>query len=240
MFNQNYCASKPLILPEFLCEEEVDRLIDGVDNLRDKTILETMYSTGCRPKELRGMRISSIDFKSREIRVFGKNAHGAYIKERIILFTKRAGELMQTYILTRKPMAQYKDILFLNDKGKELTALEINNMVKDYVFKILHREIKRPNAAYILRHSFATAMMNRGVDLPYISEYLGHDNFSSVQVYTHTSIERLIKVYRKCHPSENPRYITPYCKEPVWPNNAVIPKDIVDWAKNILEANNGL
>jgi integrase/recombinase XerC len=199
MFNQNYCASRKR-LPEFLCEEEMDRLIDSVQDLRDKAILETMYATGCRPKELRSIQISKIDFDKREIRVFGKDSQGAYTKERILLFTERAGRLMQQYICIRKPKTECQDILFLNSEGKGLSARELNQMVVGYIFKILGRKIAHPNGAYIIRHSFATAMMNRGVDLPYISEYLGHDNFSSVQVYTHTGIERLIKVHRECHP----------------------------------------
>lgn len=230
MFRQNHCSSVKR-LPEFLCEQEVNRLIDSVVNLRDKAILETMYATGCRPKELKDIQISKVDFDKREIRVFGKNGHGEYVKERILLFTKRAGNLIQQYIPTRKPKAEYKDILFLNDKGEVLSAKELNDMVIDYIYKILHRKIERPNAAYILRHSFATAMMNRGVDLPYISEYLGHSNFSSVQVYTHTSVEHLLKQHKKFHPRNNPKYISSYYKEPEWPVKNIV---CMNWARKIL------
>lgn len=187
-------------LPEFLTEQEMDRLIDSVQDLRNKAILETMYATGCRPKELRSIQISKIDFNTREIRVFGKDSQGAYVKERILLFTERAGRLIRRYILTRKPKTEYQDILFLNSKGEGLSARELNQMVVGYFFKILGKKMAHPNGAYIIRHSFATAMMNRGVDLPYISEYLGHSNYSSVQVYTHTGIDRLIKVHKKYHP----------------------------------------
>lgn len=234
MFNQNYCASKQQILPEFLCEKEVDRLIDGVDNLRDKVILETLYSTGCRPKELRSFKISAIDFNTREIRAFGKNGRGEYVKERIILFTKRARDLIQQYLPTRRARIGYEDILFLNDEGEGLSAKELNKMVAEHIFNILHRKIKRSNPAYILRHSFATAMLNREVDLCYISKYLGHDNISSSQAYTHIAIDHLKEQFKKYHPRENPKYIAPYCKEPEWVNKAIIPKDTLEWARGIL------
>ena len=201
MFQKIHFAKKSTKrLPEFLTEQEINRLIDSVQDLRDKAILETMYATGCRPKELRSIQISKIDFNTREIRVLGKDGHGAYTKERILLFTERAGRLMQQYILIRKPKTEYQDFLFLNNKGEDLSASELNKMVVGYIFKILSRKIVHPNGAYIIRHSFATAMMNRGVDLPYISEYLGHANYSSVQVYTHTGIDRLIQVHKRCHP----------------------------------------
>ncbi len=238
MFNQNHYSSLEK-LPEFLCEQEVDKLIDSVDNLRDKTILELGYATGARPKELRSIQISDIDFNTREIRVFGKNAHGAYVKERILLFTKRALNLIKQYLKERKPALGFEDVLFLNKRGEGLSAKELNDMVLDYVFKILHRKIERPNASYILRHSFATAMMNRGVDLTHISEYLGHENLSSVQVYTHIAIDHLTEIIKKCHPRENPKYIAPYCKEPEWPTKEVttrkLPEDVVKWAKMILK-----
>jgi integrase/recombinase XerC len=229
MFRQSH-YSTPKRLPEFLCEQEVDRLIDSVDNLRDKTILETLFATGCRPKELRSIQISKIDFESREIRVLGKDGHGAYVKERILLFTKRAGRLMQRYIPIREPKTKYQDILFLNSKGEDLNARELNQMVVGYIFKILGKKIAHPNGAYIIRHSFATAMMNRGVDLPYISEYLGHSNFSSVQIYTHTGIDRLIKVHKKCHPLENPPGIYQRQERREGPSAVSL-----EWAKKILK-----
>lgn len=222
MFKRDYCPTQKR-LPEFLCLDEINRLIDSVQDLRDKAILEIMFATGCRPKELREIRISKIDFEGQEIRVFGKDSQGAYMKERILLFTKRAGDLIKRYIPTREPKDEYRDILFLNSDGEGLSAKELNDMVKDYIFKILHKKIERPNASYILRHSFATMMYNRGVDLPYLSEFLGHSSFNSVQTYTHTGIERLMKAHSQYHPRE---------QDIKRPTNDIV---CLNWARGILK-----
>jgi len=187
-------------LPGFLGEEDINTLIDTVSDLRDKAVLETLYSTGCRPKELREMKISKVDFKSGEICVMGKNGHGEYMKERIVFLTNRALRLIKKYMKIRKPAQGNEDILFLNDAGVKLTPEELNKMVKGYVREILKKEVTHPNAAYILRHSFATALMNREVNLAYIAELLGHESYSSTQIYTHVTTKRLLEAHEKFHP----------------------------------------
>lgn len=194
-----------------------------------------MYASGCRPRELRTIQISKIDFEAREIRVMGKCGDGSYRKERILLITKRALDLIKQYLTERKSRLDFEDVLFLNDRGEGLSASELNKMVKKYVFQILHKEIKHNNPAYILRHSFATMMMNRDVDIPYIAQFLGHEAFSSTQIYTHTSIKRLIEQHKKFHPLENPKHIVPYCEEPERPSWAVVKR-----AKETVEKRKGV
>jgi len=197
---REYLSKSGKELPEFLTGREINRLIDSVEVLRDRAILETMYATGCRPKELRDMKVSNINFTTKEIRVMGKNGEGSYTKERILLVTEKALSLIMKYIEKRKPKPGFEDILFLNRRGEALSAGELNNMVKKRVFGVLGKKIERPNPAYIIRHSFATMMMNRNVGLPYISEMMGHESYISTQVYTHTSTQRLVEVHRKFHP----------------------------------------
>ena len=189
--------ASPRKLPEWLTEPEVNKLIDSVDNLRDKTILELMYATGCRPKELRSIQISKIDFTTREIRVMGKDEDGAYRKERFILFTKRALTLVKRYLKERRPQPSFEDILFLNGNGEGLSPDELNKMVKGHIKTILLRDIKHPNPAYILRHSFATNLMNRDVGEQYLSPLMGHKDFVATQFYTHLAIKRLCEQHKK-------------------------------------------
>jgi integrase/recombinase XerD len=226
-------------LPEFLTEREINKLIDGVSDLRDKTILEVMYSTGCRPKELREMKISCMDLVEGEIKVMGKDWDGAYRKERFVLFTKRAMVLLKKYLKQRIPKQGFEDTVFLNDEGEALTPQELNRMVKRHIKELLLRDIKHPNTAYIIRHSFATHLLNRGVDLIYISIMMGHRNVVATQFYTHLAVEKLCLTHKKFHPRENPQAIRPW-KDPVWPSTAIVSKNAVDWAKKILEVNNGL
>jgi integrase/recombinase XerD len=168
------------------------------------------------------MKISNMNLVERQIKVMGKDWDGAYRKERFVLFTDRAIRLIKEYLKQRTPMQGFEDNLFLNVTGEALTPQELNNMVKKYIKEILLRDIKHPNTAYIIRHSFATCLLNRGVDLLYISILMGHKNVEATQFYTHLAIEKLCLEHKRCHPRENPKYIAPYCKEPVWPNRSIV------------------
>jgi len=182
-------------LPEFLTEDEAVKLLEAPDlksefGLRDRAILETLYSTGVRVSELVGLDVERVDFIANVAKVFGKGK-----KERLVPIGDKALFAIRQYLEKRKHQAAKP--LFLNKNGTRISTRSICNITEKYIRKTGTRESISPHA---LRHSFATHLLNRGADLRCVQELLGHVNLSTTQIYTHMTTEKLRSVYEKAHP----------------------------------------
>jgi len=187
-------------LPFFLDENQAARFLDvPVDHkdamsLRDKAILETLYSTGMRVSELVGMGIQDVDFIGGVAKVRGKGK-----KERLLPIGDTALRSIKEY-LDRRSMderARNKSALFLNKSGARLSSGSVRSTIDKYIHSASIRENISPHT---LRHSFATHLLDRGADLRSVQELLGHANLSTTQIYTHVTTDRLKSVYDKAHP----------------------------------------
>jgi len=186
-------------LPIFLGEDDVAKLLEApkekdFPGLRDKAMLETLYSTGIRVGELVGLNIEDIDFISGVVRVFGKGK-----KERFSPIGDKALRAIKNYLQKRnKLVATNNRALFLNNKDRRrLTDRSVRNIIEKYIKVTSLRSDISPHS---LRHSFATHLLNRGADLRSVQELLGHANLSTTTIYTHLSTEKLKNVYDKTHP----------------------------------------
>ena len=166
---------------------------DNFEGIRDKAILTTFYLCGIRREELISLKISDVDFHNMQIKVLGKGN-----KERIIPVTYIYIQLIEEYLESRKEIANGSlDFLFITSKAQKLNSRLVYTIVNRYLSKVSGVEKKSP---HVLRHSFATHMLNKGADLNTIKELLGHSNLSATQIYTHASIENLKSVYNQTHP----------------------------------------
>ncbi len=185
-------------LPIFLDEEKVVKFITSppdkdISGLRDRAILETLYSAGIRVSELVNLNLSDIDFISGVLKVFGKGRI-----ERLTPVGDKALSAIRKYIGERSESSWGKQsAVFLNKFGRRLTDRSIRRIVDKYI-KVA--AIKEKISPHSLRHSFATHLLNSGADLRSVQELLGHKNLSTTQIYTHVSQERLKTVYDKAHP----------------------------------------
>ncbi|MEN6357397.1 MAG: tyrosine recombinase XerC [Armatimonadota bacterium] len=192
--------SRPL--PNVMREEQIEALISAPDlttpeGLRDKAILETLYSTGMRLSELLSLKIADISDNTGELNVIGKRN-----KERVVLIGSAAMEALGQYIEYGRPKLAAKsreatDALFLGYRGTKLVASSVRRILTKHVEKVSDSLSVSPHT---LRHSFATHMMDHGADLRSVQELLGHENVTTTQIYTHVSRERLKEVYDRAHP----------------------------------------
>ena len=185
-------------LPVVLDENRVAKLVqcppgDNIAGLRDRAILEMLYSTGMRVSELVGLDISDIEFISGVAKVLGKGS-----KERIVPVGEPALLAMRKYNDQKKAeKVREKDAAFLNKSGTRLTDRSIRRILDKYIRECSIVEHISPHS---LRHSFATHLLDRGADLRSVQELLGHANLSTTQIYTHVTTDRLKAVYDKAHP----------------------------------------
>ena len=192
-------------LPVLLTEQDINRLMSFAaadrSDLRDRAILETLYSTGCRVSELVHLNVADVDFIGGVIRVLGKGR-----KERLCPIGEQALKAIRSYVEKRKKMNQpaigHKGgSLFLNHSrhghGSRLTGRSVRRILDKRMTEMSLSEHISPHA---LRHSFATHLLDRGADLRAVQELLGHANISTTAIYTHVSSERLKRVYEKAHP----------------------------------------
>lgn len=185
-------------LPFFIEQESMDLLLDeidfgeGIKAMRDKLIIELFYSTGIRLNELINIKIIDINFSSKIIKIFGKRN-----KERFVPLDAELGENLFNYIKLLYTEHTSNIYAFVTDKGDKLYEKFVYRLVKSYLSKVTTINKKSP---HILRHTFATHMLNSGADLNAIKEILGHANLSATQVYTHNTIEKLKSVYNQAHP----------------------------------------
>lgn len=181
-------------LPNFLSETEIVSLLevpqkDKEAGLRDRAILETLYSSGLRVSELVGLNMENVDFISNLVKVMGKGK-----KERLVPIGNQALAAIKDYVDHRK---RKSNIVFLNKNGTRLTAKSVCDITHKYI-KLT--SVNRNISPHVLRHSFATHLLNRGADLRSVQELLGHVNLSTTQIYTHVTTDRLKSVYDKAHP----------------------------------------
>lgn len=197
-------------LPVVFSQEEVFNLLDGVKDenlptkypLRDRSILELLYATGVRCSELVNIKVDDINFIEKSIRVFGKGR-----KERMVLFGAKAKSVIADYLenerifLAGKTNSEY---LFLNTSGTQLTSRSVQR-----IFEMFRKFLKidRHLTPHKMRHSFATHLLNQGVDLRVIQELLGHTNLSTTEIYTHVSSAEMSKICENTHPLNKPDFI---------------------------------
>ncbi len=190
-------------LPQFIEEEKIDALLNKVDfgnnfnGKRDKLIIEIFYATGIRLSELINIKVNDISFQQSTIKVLGKRN-----KERIIPFNKKLGDNIKDYLNLKNRVFKEEEAgkyLFVTNKGKKIYSKLIYRIVTKHLNQVTTLSKKSP---HVLRHTFATHLLNQGADLNAIKEILGHANLSATQVYTHTTIEKLKIIHHKSHPRE--------------------------------------
>jgi integrase/recombinase XerC len=184
-------------LPTFLTVDEVVKLMETPDpgeaaGLRDRAILELLYSSGLRVSELVGIDLPDLDLTSLTVKVLGKGS-----KERQVPVGSKAGEALKSYLSARLDMKPKGDYLFVNSRGGRLTVRSIDRIIKKHATEA---GIPKNVSPHVLRHTFATHLLGGGADLRAIQEMLGHKSLSTTQRYTHTSIEKLMEIYDKTHP----------------------------------------
>jgi len=179
-------------IPEFLSENEIKVLLETIEDPLEKAIFELLYATGMRASELCGLNISDINWEKRIIKVQGKGG-----KERFVLFNESAERALKIYLAQTNqsypPSESVNEIALFTINGKRITRNQVYRIVRKY----LKTERKGP---HILRHTFATHLLNRGADLVSVKELLGHADIKTTQKYTHVTIEHLKKIYKQTHP----------------------------------------
>ena len=190
--------SKPL--PQFLREGEMDNLLDGLEwdrniykDVRARTILLLFYEAGLRRAELIGLNDDDVDFVTSQLKVTGKRN-----KQRIVPFGEELAEALSSYRTVRDEQGEKNsEAFFLNDKGGRMTAQQVYCLVRKYLSAVTSLKKRSP---HVLRHTFATAMLNHGSDLESIKNLLGHESVSTTEIYAHTTFEQLKRIYKEAHP----------------------------------------
>lgn len=186
------------VLPQFLKETEMDKLIDPkmwTDTYKDvlaRTIIIMFYSTGVRVSELVGLDMKDLNFVTHELKVTGKRN-----KQRIIPFGEELETTLMAYLQKRNSEVGAYDALFVTEKGERVTASLVRTMVKANLAKVSTLKKKSP---HVLRHTFATAMLNNKAGLGSVKKLLGHENIATTEIYTHVTFEQLKKAYNEAHP----------------------------------------
>lgn len=191
-------TSKKVQVP--FSEEEINSVLnkishaDSFESVRNKLIIELFYATGIRRIELINIKLKDIDLESKTVKILGKRN-----KERVIPLLNMLVESIKTYLEKRKSLEviEDKDYLLLTAKGVKLYETLVYRIINEY-FSLASSKVKR--SPHILRHSFATHLLNQGAELNAVKELLGHSSLAATQVYTHNSIAELKKVYAKAHP----------------------------------------
>lgn len=190
-------------LPKTATIEDIERMMDAVDmssvrGLQDRTILELFYGTGIRLSELTGLNLTDVDFRKNQLIVTGKGN-----KQRIVPLGKTVLEKLKefrkqrTELYGKKTDNDARKALFIAAGGQRMYDRAVRYMVEKYLKKTSEVTQKSP---HVLRHSFATHMLDNGADIRIIKEFLGHTNLAATQIYTHTSVERLKNIYEQAHP----------------------------------------
>lgn len=190
-------------LPNFLQGDEFEKIIDSIDiktdlGLRNRLIVELLYATGIRLSELTNLKLNNINFQSREIKIYGKGG-----KERIVFFGEYAEEYLRKYISSSRNNLlgnKKSDYLLINNQGGDLTNRGVESIIEDIIKKT---SLKHHISPHVLRHTFATDLLNNGADLKSVQELLGHSSLSTTQIYTHVTNDRLKEVYLSAFPRQS-------------------------------------
>ncbi|MCE2957979.1 MAG: tyrosine-type recombinase/integrase [Flammeovirgaceae bacterium] len=190
----------PKRIPHFVKEEDANLMLDNVvfennhEGLRDQLMLELFYGTGMRLSELINLKENRVNLKDRTLKVLGKRN-----KERVIPFTAHLAKLIERYVKTRNLEVAKHDhgLLFVTNKGEPLYPVLVNRIVKKYLKAFTSVEKRSP---HVLRHSYATHLLNKGAEINAVKDLLGHSSLAATQVYTHNSMEKLKKVFEQAHP----------------------------------------
>lgn len=186
-------------LPQFLKENEMDRLLDAeswmdsFEDVRDRTVIMTFYETGIRLSELIGLDDSVVDFSNRQLKVTGKRN-----KQRVIPFGEELLATLRDYMKCRdKEVNRLSDALFVTAKGQRMTSSQVRETVRKNLSKVCTLKKRTP---HVLRHTFATAMLNNKAGIESVKKLLGHESLSTTEIYTHTTFEQLKREYYSAHP----------------------------------------
>ena len=187
-------------LPQFVREDDMDRLMDrpemwsdSYDDVRARTIILLFYTTGIRLAELIGLDDQDVDFVNHQLKVTGKRN-----KQRIVPFGEELDQALKAYMDQRDEQTVKQDAaLFLNDKGCRVTRSQVERIVKAGLSQVTTMKKRSP---HVLRHTFATAMLNNGAGLESVRKLLGHESVATTEIYTHTTFEQLKRVYKDAHP----------------------------------------
>ena len=187
-------------LPQFVREGDMDRLMDmpemwsdSYTDVRARTIILLFYTTGIRLAELVGLDDQDIDFVNHQLKVTGKRN-----KQRIVPFGEELEQALKAYMGQRDEQPLKRDAaLFLNDKGCRITRSQVEKIVKAGLSRVTTMKKRSP---HVLRHTFATAMLNNGAGLESVRKLLGHESVATTEIYTHTTFEQLKRVYKDAHP----------------------------------------
>ncbi|MDD4001214.1 MAG: tyrosine-type recombinase/integrase [Bacteroidales bacterium] len=182
--------------PVYVMEEDMNRIInmdfeDSFNGIRDKLIIELLYATGMRKSELLNLEEKDFDLTKGEIRVFGKRR-----KERIIPIHNKLIDIIRQYTLKKNTLFLEDKIFFINEDKSPISISQLDTIVKKYLSMA---QVER-KSAHVLRHTFATHLLNEGADILDVKELLGHQSLEATQIYTHNTIERLKNVYKQTHP----------------------------------------
>lgn len=200
-----HCVSGPKrqkTLPYFLKETEADELFDKIPwdynnivDVRARTIILLLYSTGIRRGELATLRDEDVDYVAKQLKVTGKRR-----KQRIVPLGEEIVDALQQYVKMRDdetPATDDSGVLFRDKKGRQITYSQIYTIVKDKLSLVTSMKKRSP---HVLRHSFATAMLNNGAGLGSVQKILGHESLDTTQIYTHVTFEELKRIYSGAHP----------------------------------------
>lgn len=185
-------------LPTFIKEADMNRLLDDMDfgegfqGVRDHLIIQMFYETGMRLSELIGLKVSDVDFSLKQVKVLGKRN-----KERLIPFGEELEKAMTAYLDIKGVTAGESDTFFIRKDGEPLYAGLVGRIVKRSLSKVVTSKKRSP---HVLRHTFATMMLNNEAELGAVKELLGHETIATTAIYTHTTFEELKKVYNQAHP----------------------------------------
>lgn len=184
-------------LPEFMTEAEVVQLIEAAGNCRDRAVAEFLYASGCRVGEASQLDLAKVSLENRTAKVLGKSG-----RERMLLFNEAAVTALQAYLperaeILRSTQRRNEDALFVNGQGRRLSVAVIQKTLKRMASRA---GLRRRVSPHIVRHSFATHLLNHGADIYSLMQLLGHSSIQATTVYLHVATERLAEIYKRCHP----------------------------------------
>ena len=189
----------PKSLPKFFYEKDLDKCLEvsrkncNFEGVRNSLIIELIYQTGLRRSEVAGLEDKDVDIDKRQLKVLGKGN-----KERMVPFGMKLAEMIENYRETRDQEVEISTTkFFVHTKGTSLNPMHIYNVVRKLMGAVTTQEKRSP---HVLRHTFATSLLNDGADVNAIKELLGHETLAATQVYTHASFEKIKTIYERTHP----------------------------------------